>query len=601
MLQTYKSKHALKREMPTDKRKTDSYSRVSWTGFVLFCITQSTVYTACNVSAPCHMTPETERATGEGLSFIPGITEKGLRFLSDINSAENDYLSDTAGYINTTQTAEHTIVSNAQPLLSSDVWTTTKGSQQDSTFRPIMAEEPSAEYLDTRALQSPTSVMAQDNNDWTSATRLVKSLQTEPCAGPLAEIYSEIVSKLVYPRPNAEIFFVEDTGVLVDQLISIIPARGQSYEDTVKYLSNLAFLSQSEACITHLQLSPKNTFFQQDMQDFLNKKGECDDAYSSEVRIFEVQRNDIHQPSENWVVKVAPMPEEGSNGQYRHSWRSLLGELLAYELSQRLGLGLVPETQLILLQDTHGIRLGTTKPLMPNLSQEYEGATGHTWNHKVQAAKAFTFIMGQWDLRLGNISMDANGNPILIDNECIIHFEGSEVLRVNDYRRLRTQKPFMYIDTVAEGETSDSGSQDRPLRLDNSQLARLMGQDIADNPWWLSKEDETCEVIVQEGKVYKHFPTAQTLYMPYCYRDVIAKFDRLNSDFVLEAGKSVMNKIDFTLHALKRMCLSTSGKRIPSIDDWLKISSNLEKRVQGLAAGVGHRKASFCTFHNYTP
>ena len=501
---------------------------------------------------------------------------------------------------------------NDWPDFQLDGCTTTKGNQQDSTFRPIMPEEPNVENQGIRALQSPTSVITQDDSDRTHTTRLVKSLQSESCAGPMAEIDPEIASKLAQPRPNVEVFFVERTGILVDQTIPTTSIYGYTlkrlyehisvplykYENTVEYLSDLGFLSQT--CITHLQLSLKRPFFQQDMQAYLNKKGECDDAYSSEVRIVEVQRNDVHQPSEKWVVKTETMPEEGSNSQYRHSWRSLLGELLAYELSQRLGLDLVPETRIILLRDTHGIRLGTAKPLMHNLSQEYEGSTGHTWNRKVQLAKAFCFIMGQWDLRLGNISTDANGNPVLIDNECIVHLEPSEVLRVNDFEGLRTSGLFMCIGKT-KGETSDRGSQDKPLQLDNGQLAELTGQDISDNPWWLSAEDTRCDVIVQGGKIYRCFPTAQTLYMPFCYQDVIAKFDHLNSDFVLEASKGVMDRIDFTLRALEDMCLSTGNKKIPRIDNWLQISSHLQERIQGLAIGVDQRKASFCAFHNDTP
>ncbi len=207
------------------------------------------------------------------------------------------------------------------------------------------------------------------------------------------------------------------------------------------------------------------------MQAYLSQKGECDDAHSSEIHIVEVQRNDVHQPSEKWVIKTEPISGASGNNKYQHSWRSILGELLAYELSQRLGLDLVPETQLILLRDTHGIRLGTAKPLLHNLSQECEGLTGHTWNYKLQLAKAFCFIMGQWDLRIGNISIDDNGNPVLIDNECIVNLEPSEVLRVNDFGGLLTQKPFMYIGDTAV-KILDVGSQDKPLQLNNTQFSR---------------------------------------------------------------------------------------------------------------------------------
>lgn len=583
------------------------YSRVS---LILFFGAQANLYTACSHAIPYRMEQEIDGAVKMPL----GILQHSHHILLD-----EQHMPDAVEDTSAIQRTENPLKKiDNQPFFKSDTRTETSRNQPDSIFWPIATGEPSVgNHGGMRKLKSPTSVIPQDYGNRTDTTRVVPPLQSESCATPSAKIYSEIAEKLAQPPPDATIFFVERTGVLVDaswaglleqrrkNLVNrgnvnvLIPPPGeQRYEDTVGHLDELALLSRSEACITHLQLSPEKPFWQQDMQAYLNKKGVCDDAYSSEVRIVEVQRNDIHNPLARWVIKAEPIPKECNNAQYQHSWRSILGELLAYKLSQRLELDLVPETHLILFLDTHGVRLGTAKPMLDNLSQEW----GETAESKVQLAKAFCFIMGQWDLRLGNISMDGNGNPVLLDNECIVNLEPSEVLRVNDFGGLRTQKPFMYIGNAAV-RVPDMGSQERPLQFNDTQFARLMGQYTSDR-WWMGSDEKACEankIVVKGNRVYKYFPTEQTLYMPSCSKDVLEIFACLNKNFVLSTASAVLDEMEFSIKTLlEKLCLSGGRIHIPMINDWESIEADLKERIEDLAAGVVKRKASFYAFHNDT-
>ncbi len=230
---------------------------------MLFFITQSSIYTSCNLSALCPMTQEAE-----------GEIEKGLSFLSGINSPGSDYISDTVGGMRTIPIAEDTLEEvNTQPRFELDGCAIERDNPLDSLFSPIIAGRPSVGYRGMRALESPTSVIRQHASDQADATRLAKWLQSESCTVPSAEAYSEIAAKLAQPRPNVEIFFVERTGVLVDETISIMSPRAQNYEDTIEYLNGLAFLSESQAYITHWQLATQTTILATEYAGLPEPKG----------------------------------------------------------------------------------------------------------------------------------------------------------------------------------------------------------------------------------------------------------------------------------------------------------------------------------------
>ncbi len=108
-----------------------------------------------------------------------------------------------------------------------------------------------------------------------------------------------------------------------------------------------------------------------------------------------------------------------------------------------------------------------------------------------------------------------------------------------------------------------------------------------------------CKVVIIDNSVYRHFPTEQTLYMPYCHKEVIAELDSLDRNFVKKVANNALDKIEFVIQSLEKLSLSRDREYIPTITDWQEISSDLQARINHLSEGVDKRKASFCAFHNH--
>ncbi|MHA7877359.1 MAG: hypothetical protein ACX93T_00315 [Bacteroidota bacterium] len=445
----------------------------------------------------------------------------------------------------------------------------------------------------------------------TTPTRCINSNEEVQAVPPPQSVsYTKTVPQ-THPHINTEkhkwpdlaVLFVDATGLRSSVAPFKEPRSVQSCEQTIAYIQKLS--NTLKETVTGAAWSTKWLYTQQDMQDYLRTKGECG-YYSSEIHVVEIQQNDLQNPLEKWVVKVEPIPEEHAHNTYRHSWYSIMGELIAYQLSKKLALNLVPETRLILFLDAWGIRIGTAKPLLSSLSSEIPELTCYTDNHRVQLAKAFCFITGQWDLRRGNISMNKHRQPVLVDNECVLT-PASEVLRVNNYGDLLTKKSYIKIGSVAK-EMPNIGSQDNPLRLNKTKLAVLMGLDTSNEcsnhslllpiaPEECETATETFKIIIKDNQVYRHFDTSGTLYMPYCAKEVLEKLEGLNEDSILEAFDETILLIQNLVYTLEGLPLDRGAGYIPVIDDADKILEDLIERYDTFLSEVLKRKQSFYNYH----
>lgn len=516
--------------------------------------------------------------------------------------------------------------------------------EPDKLFLPVMTNKLGVECQHLCRHSSPSSVMEikYDGGNLTSATQPVQSLPSDEdldnlctfvakevvetedgndCDHDLTSFVSDrLLSPIIQPSltsiwsrnwynahasvsPNFErIFFVEYTGVGTENLVGMPPIVEDSFEDTKQRLCHWANVTRSVACNTYLQLSPTRPVSRQNIRAYLHRKGESDDAYSSEVQIVKIQQDDGEKP-DKWVVKAEPLR---GNFQYKHSWRSILGELLTHTVAEGLGLGdLVPRVLLVLVCDKSGIRLGTAKPYIEDLQANSAGLISHTCSIRMQTAKIFSFLMGQWDLRMGNIRVRINKEsgeeePILIDNEAIVDFEESEVLRVNNFEDLRTYDPFMYIgDTELDIPPEEQG---KPIKLSRTNFGILVGQVYMNQPKGSDRQQEAITVIVKGTRVYRSFPTAQSLYVDCCAEEVVARFDALDEHFLREASDATIREMDFLIQSLQNARLNNEVD-IPRIseEEGPEIFFELWERVEGLITGVKERKASLHKFCNYPP
>ena len=219
--------------------------------------------------------------------------------------------------------------------------------------------------------------------------------------------------------------------------------------------------------------------------------------YSSKVVVVEFYNTSTSSKEANkkYVIKYPKPPKDLTEEEAGEcDILPLAGEVYAYELSKALKLDLVPETQLIVVQDEqeapNHISFGTMKPYIEDLKQreqlgddvalrkkqgllpediaqqEYsEFLKDDTNDEAIQTLKMFLFVAGQWDQRQGNVLLRNTGSPVAVDNEHIFDPDFT-VVKPESHKELRQKKTF-----IREGysvHVRHLGSQDKPMVLHGS-------------------------------------------------------------------------------------------------------------------------------------
>ena len=413
--------------------------------------------------------------------------------------------------------------------------------------------------------------------------------------------------------PGIEIAFIADAGVKLRN-----PGRAvkllRAIEENPHRGDIRNFIASYASCVnsipSEIDIQFRRAISAESIHDLNKQRGEAPE-YSSEVMVVEVQCNRIEKEIEKWVCKVGRLPEKGSKDAYIHDWNSMVGELVSYELSKILQMNLVPPTHLIWYMDTSGLRIGTAKPLLDGLYQDYKVLDVPSDHLYVQLTRVFAFITGQCDLRRGNICLGQNGEPILLDNECTFE-DFPSVIRANDWGDLPHTGTYWNIG--AAEHIPDMGSQKKPLLLDDMQLARLMRLDTSSEYFetklsrLVISEEETCthhRIIIQQGHVYRYYPTPKTLYEYECLPEtmeivetwrecLMGRYNRLMH--LIEDQICLLTNAICTLESLPlSMGNESHSMMIPEVKDAEKVADELLGQAEVIIEGIEKRLISFLT------
>ena len=416
--------------------------------------------------------------------------------------------------------------------------------------------------------------------------------------------------------PDVAIAFIADTGVKLWDPVKVVKLMKATAEaphrgDTSNFIA--LYASCTNSIPSEIDIQFKRAISAESIHVLNKQRGEVPE-YSSEVMVVEIQCNRTEREIEKWVCKVGHLPEKGSKDAYTHDWNSMVGELASYELSKMLRMNLVPPTRLIWYMDTSGLRIGTAKPLLDGLYRDYKVLDGPSDHLRVQLTRVFAFITGQCDLRRGNICLGQNGEPILLDNECTFE-DFPNVIRANDWGNLPHEGAYWNIGAV--GHVPDIGSQKKPLLLDNTQLAQLMGLDASDECFetklsrFVISEEKTCRhhrIIIQQGNVYRYYPTPKTLYEHECLPETIEIVETWREclmgryDHLVQLIEDQISLLTNAVYTLESFPLSTDKKAhsrmIPEVEDAEKVANELRKQAEAIVEGIEKRLISFLTQAN---
>lgn len=377
------------------------------------------------------------------------------------------------------------------------------------------------------------------------------------------------------------------------------------------------------------------------MHNVLQERGEFG-YYTSDVLVV---CEPCCRDKKKWVIKSPKLPLT-KNVQYDEmDFRALLGSSLFYKIATKLGCGdLVPKTELTLIRIDDHLRIAIKQDYVEDVKprtkvnhvlaghtrrgydsvvgaslQEYDSLQrqDNTGDINTQRLKILLFILGQWDLRQGNVLVQNDGRPVAVDNERILDLD-TQVARVDDYSELKTKKVFTKVGDVLHG-VRDCGSQDQPevlhgtayavdkswqgllginrpldvvqkalenvnrhfspptdvqITRENSDLVRddrsllddcrfainvitSLEECIQENTEVTGQgETKTVHYYIEHGALYRNFPTEMSVYMDQCHESVVAQFDKLSADLIREAFRESLDELETLLHPLQGRPLS---------------------------------------------
>jgi hypothetical protein len=191
--------------------------------------------------------------------------------------------------------------------------------------------------------------------------------------------------------------------------------------------------------------------YQESMHQCLERQGEKGE-FSSDIAVLTMNKqcNSVIKFPEG--PKYNPKVSSPSCGPFRSVRAELLAYLLAEELldTSRIKeiLGdhkLVPEVKITVAPKGGKMSFATMRDMVDSLlyTEEEEAYDAlhdiQTNDEAIQILKIFLFVIGQHDLRNGNVRLTPMGLPVAIDNERILD-PSTEVARVNNYEDLHTKK-----------------------------------------------------------------------------------------------------------------------------------------------------------------
>lgn len=295
------------------------------------------------------------------------------------------------------------------------------------------------------------------------------------------------------------------------------------------------------------------------MREFLSAIGK-EATFTSNV--YHVTLNDNSQ----WVLKLSDEPDI-------KEFTECIAEAVAYKISKKTGINLVPKTKLIPYKG----QIGSLQQFIGDtLDKESYHDLLSANNQEIENLKLFWFILGQWDSGKENVLFTQEKKPVAIDNANIAHIQ-----QVSKYGKSHFVRLF-YTDK------ENNGSIEEPIAVQghgthvSSTLSETFGKDIPQYfiRTFLKKDIASFTYFIENNRVWRNFnddATTPDYFMAKFSRNNLEKFQSLNFDNIVS---KLTTKLISSLSSEILTTLKTTKE---------ELSQSIKKHFDQVSQGINTR------------
>jgi len=221
--------------------------------------------------------------------------------------------------------------------------------------------------------------------------------------------------------------------------------------------------------------------------------------------------------------------------------KQIIGEVAAYKISKKAGIGLVPKTKIVSYDGNIG---SLQKFISDTINKEQYPALLSSNEEPIEALKLFWFIAGQWDTDVDNVLFTPDKKPVAIDNGNIANLQ-----QVSAYGKPHFVKTF-------DTKLDNLSAPDEPIVIEGSGIEVLTS--LADSfkdelPTDVRNKLNTKQnwasftYFIKDHSVWRNFydfDDQPNYFMKVFSRSILEKFKNINFDIFENAINKCINHLD---------------------------------------------------------